>query len=221
MEERDSVATEGVDTKEEQGLPAVRPAEEEAGLAPVEETPESEPSEIDKLRAELEHVQDLLRRKHADFENYRKRIEREQKEFVTYAASELAREILPVVDNLGRALDSSQSAESGSADQIRDGLAIIYRQFVDILKRAGLREVEALGADFDPHLHEAVARVETSDHREGEIVEVLQKGYFLKDRLLRPAMVKVGHNPSFDEPGDQSESSEGAQATDEYSNSDA
>ena len=220
MEERDSVATEGVDTKEEQGLPAVRPAEEEAGLAPVEETPESEPSEIDKLRAELEHVQDLLRRKHADFENYRKRIEREQKEFVTYAASELAREILPVVDNLGRALDS-QSVESGSAGQIREGVLIIYRQFVDILKRAGLREVEALGADFDPHLHEAVARVETSDHREGEIVEVLQKGYFLKDRLLRPAMVKVGHNPSFDEPGDQSESSEGAQATDEYSNSDA
>jgi len=77
-----------------------------------------------------------------------------------------------------------------------------------------------LSADFAA-LGEAVARVETSDHREGEIVEVLQKGYFLKDRLLRPAMVKVGHNPSFDEPGDQSESSEGAQATDEYSNSDA
>ena len=220
MEERDSVATEGVDANEEQGLETVAPPEEEAGLAPVEETPESEPSEIDKLRAELEHVQDLLRRKHADFENYRKRIEREQKEFVTYAASELAREILPVVDNLERALDS-QSVESGSAGQIREGVLIIYRQFVDILKRAGLREVEALGADFDPHLHEAVAQVETSEHREGEIVEVLQKGYFLKDRLLRPAMVKVGHNPSFDEPGDQSESSEGAQATDEYSNSDA
>ena len=188
--------------------------EEEAGLTPDDA---SELTEAEALRSELEQVQDLLRRKQADFDNYRKRIEREQKEFVAYAASELVLGILPVLDNLERALESS---DSGSQDQLREGVEIIYRQFHETLTRAGLREVDALGEDFDPHVHEAVARVDSANHREGEVLEVLQKGYFLKDRLLRPAMVKVGHNPSLGESDEESESAGEVGVTDRP-NSDA
>ena len=211
---------------EEYSLAAVEPAQtgqEETGLVePAEPSAATaEDPRVDKLQQELQETQDLLRRKHAEFENYRKRIEREQKEFVSYAASELVLEILPVLDNLERALESTQGDESDSEKQIREGVAIIYRQFGDVLKRAGLREVDALGEDFDPHVHEAVARVETAEHREGEILDVLQKGYVLKERLLRPAMVRVGHNPSVNTEDSDSESPKEVRAGDEGSESDA
>ena len=213
--------------EEEYGLAAVEPAgpeEEETGLAAVEPagTPGTEEDpRLEKLTQELQETQDLLRRKHAEFENYRKRIEREQKEFVSYATSDLVLEILPVLDNLERALGSAGTNESGQEEQIREGVAIIYRQFGDTLQKLGLREVAALGEDFDPHVHEAVARVDTTERREGEILDVLQKGYYLKERLLRPAMVRVGHNPSLNEDDGDTESAEEVPAVDESSKSDA
>ncbi len=156
-------------------------------------TPESETEdEVARLTSELEDIRDLVRRKHAEFENYRKRIERERSEFVNHAAAELVNDILPVLDNLERALDAP---DTGTDDRFREGIEIVRRQFRDILRRAGLNEVEALGMDFDPHVHEAVGRVETTDHREGEILEVYQKGYFFKDRMLRPALVNVAQLP--------------------------
>ena len=203
---------------EEYGFAPVEPEQEEIGLAAVEAPDED--TRVEKLNQELLETQDLLRRKHAEFENYRKRIEREQKEFISYATSELVLEILPVLDNLERALGSVQPDDSGSEKQIRDGVAIIYRQFSDVLQKTGLREAVALGEDFDPHKHEAVARIETTDHREGEIMDVLQKGYFLKDRLLRPAMVRVGHNPSLNEGDSDTESPAEVRASDESSKSD-
>ncbi len=229
-DEGDSAPTEHTDSpqpaepaEEEYGLAAVEPAEagqEETGLVEPAE-PSAEDVRVDRLQQELQETQDLLRRKHAEFENYRKRIEREQKEFVSYATSELVLEILPVLDNLERALESTQGGESDSEKQIREGVAIVYRQFSDALKKAGLREVNALGEDFDPHVHEAVARVETAEHREGEILDVLQKGYVLKERLLRPAMVRVGHNPSVNAEDSDTESPEEVRAGDESSESDA
>ena len=207
---------------EEYGLAAVEPEQEETGLAAVEPAePPDEDTRVEKLNQELQQTQDLLRRKHAEFENYRKRIEREQKEFVSYATADLVLEILPVLDNLERALGSAESEESSTEKQIRDGVEIIYRQFGDTLQKAGLREMTVLGEDFDPHVHEAVARIETTEHREGEIMDVLQKGYFLKERLLRPAMVRVGHNPSFSEGDSDTESPEEVRATDESPKSDA
>lgn len=213
-EPTDTTAAEGP-AVEENGLEVAPEEAETTALEPVEPVEPVEnaatvdESETEALRSELEEVQDLLRRKQAEFDNYRKRVEREQKEFAAYAASDLVLGILPVLDNLERALESSRT---GSPDQIREGVEIIYRQFHDTLKKAGLREVDALGQDFDPHVHEAVARVDSPDHREGEVLEVLQKGYFLKERLLRPAMVKVGHNPELvdshqesDDPGDMDE----------------
>jgi molecular chaperone GrpE len=187
---------------------------EETGLAEVDEPPKSE---LETLTLELEEARDLLRRKHAELENYRKRVEREQQDFLTYASSELVLQILPVVDNLERALESDAA---DSETQLGEGVEIIYRQFRDILKKAGLREVAPLGEEFDPHVHEAVAGVESTEHQDGEVVEVLQKGYFMKNRLLRPAMVKVARHPSSGSSvneGDSSQSSESPENEEEVS----
>jgi molecular chaperone GrpE len=152
-------------------------------------------SMVELLTQELEDVKELVRRKQAEFENFRKRVERERRDFVKHASGELVMEILPVLDNLERAL---MAPDTGSEDRLREGIEITQRQFRDILAKAGLKEVEALGEEFDPHVHEAVGRVETSEHREGEILEVYQKGYFFKDRLLRPALVNVAQRPAPD-----------------------
>jgi molecular chaperone GrpE len=177
---------------------------EETGIEAVEttaDTPEGErEDEVARLTKELEDVRDLVRRKHAEFENYRKRSERERGEFVNHAGAELVGEILPVLDNLERALEAPAV---GTDDRFREGIEIVHRQFRDILVKAGLKEVEALGLEFDPHVHEAVGRVETKDHREGEVLEVYQKGYFFKDRLLRPALVNVAQRPQTDSEEDE------------------
>lgn len=170
----------------------------EVGLEPhVEE-------EVTRLNGELEEVRDLVRRKQAEFENYRKRVERERKDFVDHAAAALVTDILPVLDNLERALGAP---DSGGEDRLREGIEITHRQFLDILVKAGLREVEALGRDFDPHIHEAVGSIETNEHRDGEVLEVYQKGYFFKGRLMRPALVGVVQRPSELDDGENSEDS--------------
>jgi molecular chaperone GrpE len=186
------------DTEEEQ-------EDQEAGEVGLESVPEDE---VTRLTRELEDVRDLVRRKQAEFENYRKRIERERKEFVAHAASELVFEILPVLDNLERALESPDSAKE---DRLREGIEITARQFRDILVKSGLREVEAHGKEFDPHVHEAVGRIETNEHPEGKVLEVYQKGYFFKGKLLRPALVGVAQQPrelGGDETEESSESDE-------------
>lgn len=173
---------------------------EEAGEVALEPRLEDE---ITRLTGELEDVRDLVRRKQAEFENYRKRVERERKDFIDHASSELVTDILPVLDNLERALGAPDSDTEG---RLREGIEITHRQFLDTLVKAGLREVEALGRDFDPHIHEAVGRIETNEHRDGEVLEVYQKGYFFKGRLLRPALVGVVQRPQ--EPDDPEKSND-------------
>ncbi len=176
---------------EERPALAVEAAVEETGVTPVpadEAESAAAPSRLAELERDVARLQDLLVRKQAEFENYRKRVDRERQELAAYAAAELIREILPVVDNLERAL-SYPEGESGS--RLREGVEITYRQFQEVLKRAGLREVDALSQAFDPYVHEAVERVESTEHAEGTVVDVLQKGYRIGDRLLRPALVKV------------------------------
>ncbi len=154
--------------------------------------PQAVESELDRLAAEAREMRLLAQRKQAEFENYRKRIERERIETVKYAAFDLVRDILPVLDNLERALEAAkQSATSETESRLREGVAIICKQFGDTLMKLGLAEVDAKNEPFDPHVHEAVTRVESDEHPEGTVVDVLQKGYFFKDRLLRPSMVSV------------------------------
>jgi molecular chaperone GrpE len=122
----------------------------------------------------------------ADFENFRKRTEREKQEFFKYALAGTLKDLLPVLDNFDRSLEH---AEEG--DEFHRGMHLIYKQLYDILKKHGLRPIEDAGVPFDPNIHEAVVREENPTVPSHTVVAILQKGYFLHDRLLRPAMVKV------------------------------
>lgn len=145
-----------------------------------------------------EDFRDRYVRTLADFENFRKRAEREKSDFRRYALVEVIRELLPVIDNFDRALEH---AEEG--DEFHKGVALIYKQLFDVLQRHGLKPITESGVRFDPNIHEGVVRVEDPSVPSHTVVEVLQKGYFLHDRLLRPAMVKVAvGGPEESEPSD-------------------
>jgi molecular chaperone GrpE len=141
---------------------------------------------ISRLEEELEELRDRSIRTLADFENYRRRAERERDELRRYAAFEAMSDFLPVLDNLERALSAG-----GSADDVRVGVEMILRQMRDLLRQRGVAPVEALGEPFDPTLHEAVARDEDPDVDVPTVIEEMQRGYRMHDRLLRPALVKV------------------------------
>jgi molecular chaperone GrpE len=140
------------------------------------------------LRREKDALHDRLLRTAAEFDNYRKRIERERAEFAAFAASDVLTDLLPIVDNLERALEAATGAEG---EALRKGVELIHKQMLDVLRRRGVKPIEALGADFDPNFHQAVIHESSTDHREGQVIGELQRGYMLGDRLLRPAMVKV------------------------------
>ena len=122
----------------------------------------------------------------ADFDNYRKRADREKQDFFKYALAGTLRDLLPILDNFDRALDH---AEEG--DEFHRGVALIYKQLFDVLQKHGVKVIDEANVHFDPNVHEAVIREENASVPNHTVVQVLQKGYFLHDRVLRPAMVKV------------------------------
>jgi molecular chaperone GrpE len=146
----------------------------------------ADPSELQRQRDEY---YDLLLRKSAEFDNFRKRTERDRQMASDAAAASMIEELLPLMDDLERALQANAGVEGG--DAYRRGVELIHQQLAEILRKRGARPIEALGADFDPHYHPAVSYEPAEGHREGEIVEEFRRGYMLGDRLLRPSMVKV------------------------------
>jgi molecular chaperone GrpE len=155
------------------------------------ETPGQEVDNVAELQRQRDEYYDRLLRKTAEFDNYRKRIERERQAQAESAAADLLQELLPLVDDLERAL-KSESAEG--SDAYRRGVELILKRLEDTLRRRGVRPIEALGADFDPNYHQAVAyepAPEKDARRDGEVIEEFGRGYMLGDRLLRPSMVKV------------------------------
>lgn len=148
-------------------------------------------SELQKVRAERDMLVDRLARLQAEFENARKRTAREQQDFREYAVADAVKALLPSLDSFERALQTSTADKS----EFRSGVELIYKQLQDALQKLGLRAIPAKGEPFDPHLHEAIEMVETPDADDHQILEELQRGYKLKDRLLRPSMVKVARNP--------------------------
>ncbi len=152
-------------------------------------------SETERLQAEVEGLRGRLLRTLADFENYRKRTERERQELRRYALFEVMRELVAVVDNLERA-----TAAGGAAEDLRAGVEMIGRQLRELLRRHGVTEIEALGRPFDPSVHEAVSREEDPQVTTPTVVDELQRGYRMHDRLLRPAMVRVAV-PAEGQPG--------------------
>ena len=147
---------------------------------------ETQPDPLEDLRRERDALQDRLLRTAAEFDNYRKRMDRERRDLAEYSAADIVLELLPIVDNLERALQASDID-----DPLRKGVELIHKQMVDLLRKRGVKPIEALGADFDPNFHQAVIHEASGEHREGEVMQELQRGYLLGDRLLRPAMVKV------------------------------
>jgi molecular chaperone GrpE len=143
----------------------------------------------DDVQRQRDDYYDRLLRKTAEFDNYRKRVERDRQSMAESSAAELMRELLPLVDDLERALKADAGTEG--AEAYRKGVELIQRQLLEILRRRGVTSIEALGADFDPHIHQAVAYEPAEGRREGEIIEEFARGYRLGERLLRPAMVKV------------------------------
>lgn len=144
---------------------------------------------IAKLEQELEELKARYLRVQADFDNYRKRTRMEKEVAAKYRSQTLAELLIPVLDNFERALVVKTSNEESEA--ILKGIEMVYRQFKEALVQEGIEEVEALGEPFDPHKHQAVAQEKSEEHESGIVIEVLQKGYRLKDRIIRPAMVKV------------------------------
>ena len=144
--------------------------------------------ELEIVRKEKDEIYERLLRKHADFENFRKRADKEKREFQSYALSEFMLELLSILDNFERALAHS---EEQSGPEYRKGVELIYRQFRDLMEKKGLKAIDTIGQAFDPNFHEAILREEKNDLPENTILAELQKGYFFRDKLLRPAMVKV------------------------------
>jgi molecular chaperone GrpE len=145
-----------------------------------------QPAGDDALRAENQQLKDRVLRTLADYENFRKRSDREKSEFQRYAVSGVLRDALPVLDNFDRALEH---AEEG--DDFHKGVSMIYKQLYEVLQRHGLKAIDESNVAFDPNIHEAVVREEDPSVPSHTVVAILQKGYFLHDRLLRPAMAKV------------------------------
>ena len=146
-------------------------------------------AEVAELKQQRDDYYDRLLRKTAEFDNYRKRTDRERLQLSEAAAADLLTDLLPLVDDLERALKAESAGDKGEG--IRKGVELIQKQLMEILRKRGVKPIEALGADFDPHFHQAVAYEPAEGRREGEVIEEFSRGYMLGDRLLRAAMVKV------------------------------
>lgn len=148
-------------------------------------------AELAQAKTKAEENYDRLQRLQAEFDNYRKRTIKEKTEIIKYASEHLVAELLPVLDNFERATSAAQKNSDFSS--FSQGVEMILRQLQTALGKEGLKAMDAVGQPFDPNLHDAVLRVESDEHPENTVVEELQKGYFLKDKVLRPSMVKVSN----------------------------
>jgi len=141
---------------------------------------------LEKIK-ELEDLNSRYLRLQADFNNYKKRVEKDRESLFAYATQDLLTKLLPAIDNFDRAMSSATDKNDG----FYHGMDLIYQQLIDVLKNNGLEEIKALGEKFDPNLHHGVSQEESNEHDEDTIIEVFQKGYKVKDRVLRPSMVKI------------------------------
>jgi molecular chaperone GrpE len=169
-----------------------------AATAPVADPPAANDAaalaeQISKLTAEKAELTDTLIRRQADFENFRKRLERERQHEHHRGVEGLIETLLPVLDGFERAL--AANADPGY-EKYREGFELIFRQLENLLAKRGLERIDAEGKPFDPHLHHAVERIESTDYADGTVVGVLQAGYVFHGKVLRPAMVRVAANPA-------------------------
>ena len=175
--------------KDDDGANAEQSAEAQAVAA---DTVKAD-AEVAKLGADLEELRQTLLRRQADFDNYRKRIEKERSEDSKRATARVIEGLIPVIDGFEHALAAHREAEY---DNYRKGFELIYKQLLESMTKLGAERLDPVGKSFDPHLHQAVDRAETTDHEDGTILQVFQPGYVFHGRVLRPAMVRVAVHPS-------------------------
>ena len=175
------------------GRAVAEPGPDTAAPAELPQAPSSSGDEagVEALKDELARCHDRLLRTTAEFDNYRKRTERERRELTDRTVESLLLDLVGVVDDFERALNAETG---GGVAAYRQGVELIRRRVLELLTRRGVTPIDAVGADFDPHLHQAVTTEPAGDRREGEVVEELRRGYMIGDRLLRPAMVKVARS---------------------------
>jgi molecular chaperone GrpE len=187
--------------EEQKALSSASPAEEEAmDTAAVTDAATqltAVTAERDRLLAEKNELYDRLLRRQADFENFRRRVERERADIFEYAGMETVGALLPILDDFERAIKAAEATEGPEREYIK-GIEIIYQRFVETLRKLGLEPIEAVGQPFDPNLHHAVETVDSEEYEDHTILDEWQRGYNYKGRLLRPAMVRVAVKP----PGD-------------------
>jgi molecular chaperone GrpE len=169
--------------EEELAAETVEQAEGEGAAEPAQ-------TELEQMKAERDRLLDRLARLQAEFENARKRAERERAEFREFATGSVAEQFLPVLDNLELALKST-----GSVAQLRSGVSLIVKQMEEVLEKMQVKVVPTVGENFDPRFHEALGTVERDDLPDQHVAEEIRRGYKIRERLLRPALVRVAHNP--------------------------
>lgn len=169
------------------------PAEPAATDVPGE-SQAAPPIDFETLQRDLERFRDLAQRSQADLDNYRKRMAREREDAIRYANGKLLEELLPILDSFELGLEAASKTEEGR--NLAQGFGMVQKLLVDFLGRNGVEPVDAVGAEFDPNLHEAVGQEASEEVPEGIVVRQLRKGYKLKDRLLRPASVLVSKGPA-------------------------
>ncbi len=150
-------------------------------------------AELAKLTADLDDLRQTLLRRQADFDNYRKRIEKERADDSKRATARVVEGLIPVIDGFEHALAAHHEKEY---EVYRKGFELIYKQLLDNVSRMGVERIDPTGKMFDPHMHQAMDRLETSDHEDGTVVQTFQPGYVFNGRVLRPAMVRVAVNPT-------------------------
>ncbi len=208
--ELEKALREAADAIPERPQREARPPQVGEGDEPVLEHPGAPPApsapadaaadeELDRLRKELQAANDRAVRLQADFENFRKRAMRERQESQQYGGQNLVKDLVSVVDNLDRAVEHAQQSEGGDLKSLLQGVELVQREFLAVLAKHNIHEIEAEGRPFDPNVHEAMAQAPSTTAPPNTIVSVFQKGYQLHDRLIRPARVVVAKAP---EPGD-------------------
>lgn len=176
------------DTNTETNENIVEEVNEEQSTSSLEQEP-NHTAEMERLQALADENQQRVLRTQADFDNYRKRTLKEKEEFAKYASSKLITELLPILDNFERAFNAS--VDDSLNESFSKGMNMIFRQLEGVLQAEGLVAMEVVGQPFNPEFHQAIMQVESEEYPEGTVVEEMQKGYLLKDKVLRPAMVKV------------------------------
>ncbi|MFI5058512.1 MAG: nucleotide exchange factor GrpE [Candidatus Acidiferrales bacterium] len=172
--------------------PQAADADQSAEAKAVTADAERADAEVARLATDLEDLRQTLLRRQADFDNYRKRIEKERAEDAKRATARLIEGLIPVIDGFEHALAAHREAEY---ENYRKGFELIYKQLLDNLARLGVERIDPAGKMFDPHMHQAMDRAETADHEDGTILQVFQPGYVFHGRVLRPAMVRVAVHP--------------------------